>query len=77
MCAQCHIPQGELEFDASILGAHTIPDQSKTIPGLNLTLTKVANGAAGQKPTVTFTVKDNAGNPIPMSSSPRARLPCR
>ncbi len=66
-CAQCHIPQGELEFDASILGAHTIPDQSKTIPGLNFTLTKVTNGAAGQKPTVTFTVKDNAGNPIPMS----------
>ena len=67
MCTQCHIPQGELEFDASILGAHTIPDQSKTITGLNFTLTKVTNGAAGQKPTVTFTVKDNAGNPIPMS----------
>ena len=67
-CAQCHIPQGELEFDASILGAHTIPDQSKTIPGLNFTLTRVTNGAAGQKPTVTFTVKDNAGNPIPMSA---------
>ena len=24
-CAQCHIPQGELEFDASIIGGHTIP----------------------------------------------------
>ena len=21
-CSQCHIPQGELEFDASIMGAH-------------------------------------------------------
>ena len=28
----------------------------------------MANGDAGQKPTVTFTVKDNAGNPIPMST---------
>jgi OmcA/MtrC family decaheme c-type cytochrome len=67
-CAQCHIPQGELEFDASILGAHTIPDQSTMIPGLNFTLVKVANGAAGQKPMATFTVKDNSGNGIPMST---------
>ncbi len=67
-CAICHIPQGELEFDASILGAHTIPDQSTMIAGLNFTLTKVANGGAGQKPTVTFTVRDNAGDGIPLSA---------
>ncbi len=67
-CSICHIPQGELEFDASILGAHTIPDQSTMIPGLNFTLVKVANGGAGQKPTVTFTVRDNQGNGIPMST---------
>jgi OmcA/MtrC family decaheme c-type cytochrome len=67
-CAQCHIPQGTEDFDASILGAHVIPDQSTSIPGLNFTLVKVANGGAGQKPTVTFTVKNNAGNPIPMSA---------
>jgi len=67
-CALCHIPQGELEFDASILGAHTIPDQSTTIPGLNFTLTKVTNGGAGQKPSVTFTVRDNKGNGIPLGT---------
>ena len=67
-CANCHIPQGELEFDASILGAHTIPNQSTMIPGLNFTLVKVANGGEGQKPTVTFTVRDNNGNGIPMSA---------
>jgi OmcA/MtrC family decaheme c-type cytochrome len=66
-CAQCHIPQGELEFDASILGAHTIPDQSTMIPGLNFTLMKVPNGGAGQNPSVTFTVRDNEGNGIPLS----------
>jgi OmcA/MtrC family decaheme c-type cytochrome len=67
-CSICHIPQGELEFDASILGAHTIPDQSTMIPGLNFTLTKVVNGGAGQKPSVTFTVRDNSGNGIPLSA---------
>ena len=67
-CAICHIAQGELEFDASILGGHTIPDQSATIPGLNFTLTSVANGTAGQKPTVTFTLRDNNGNGIPLSA---------
>jgi OmcA/MtrC family decaheme c-type cytochrome len=68
LCAICHIPQGELEFDASIIGAHTIPDQSTMIAGLNFTLTKVANGEAGQKPTVTFSVRDNNGNGIPIST---------
>ena len=67
-CSQCHIPQGELEFDASIMGAHVIPDQSTQIPGINIVLQKVANGAAGKAPTVTFTVRDNKGNGIPMST---------
>jgi OmcA/MtrC family decaheme c-type cytochrome len=67
-CTNCHIPQGELEFDASIMGAHTIPDQSATIAGLNFTMVKVTNGGAGQKPVVTFTVRDNKGNGIPMST---------
>jgi OmcA/MtrC family decaheme c-type cytochrome len=63
-CAMCHIPQGELEFDASILGAHTNPTESATAPGINFTLVKVDNGVAGSAPTVTFTVRDNAGNGI-------------
>jgi OmcA/MtrC family decaheme c-type cytochrome len=65
-CAGCHIPQGEIEFDASIIGAHTIPTYSTTIPGVKVTLVKVV-GAAGGKPTVSFTVKTNAGAGIPMS----------
>jgi OmcA/MtrC family decaheme c-type cytochrome len=65
-CAGCHIPQGELEFDASIIGAHTIPEYSTTIPGINVTLLGVV-GYAGQKPTVSYTVKTNAGAAIPMS----------
>jgi len=67
-CAGCHIPQGELEFDASIIGAHTNPTQSPAAPGINLVITKVTNGGAGQKPTVTFTIRDNSGAGIPMSA---------
>jgi OmcA/MtrC family decaheme c-type cytochrome len=72
-CANCHIPQGELEFDASIIGAHTMPTESLTRPGLVFSLVKVENGGAGQKPTVTFTSKDYAGNavlPSTLSASP-------
>jgi OmcA/MtrC family decaheme c-type cytochrome len=67
LCSTCHIPQGELDFDASIMGAHVVPTDSATLTGINFTLTKVTNGAAGKAPTVAFTVKDNKGNGIPMS----------
>jgi OmcA/MtrC family decaheme c-type cytochrome len=63
-CATCHIPQGELEFDASIKGAHTIATRSTVAPGLVFTLVKVDNGTAGKSPTVTFTMKDSSGNPL-------------
>ena len=67
-CANCHTPKGELEFDASIKGAHTIPQESASLPGININILKVNNGTAGSSPTVTFTLKDNAGNPIPANS---------
>jgi OmcA/MtrC family decaheme c-type cytochrome len=66
-CSQCHIPQGELEFDASIKGAHTVPTESATRPGIVVAITKVENGAAGKAPTVTFTAKDFAGNAVTMA----------
>ena len=63
-CASCHIPKGELDLDASIQGAHTIPNESATAPGIVINLMKVDNGAAGKLPTITFTLKDKAGKPI-------------
>jgi hypothetical protein len=63
-CAQCHILQGELPFDASIVGAHTIPAFSPGLPGVVFGLVKVDNGAAGQSPTVTYTLADKSGNPL-------------
>lgn len=66
-CTQCHLPQGELPFDVSILGAHTIPRFAPGLPGVNFTLERVDNGGAGQPPTVTFTVKNDAGEPTALS----------
>lgn len=57
-CATCHVPQGELEFDASIKGAHVVPTDSSMLSGLSVNIFGVENGTAGQKPIVTFTVKD-------------------
>lgn len=73
-CAQCHTPQGELDFDASIYGAHLTPRFSKTLPGTVFTLVKVDDGSAGSKPTVTFTLKDKAGNPFLPSDTLRLAL---
>ena len=73
-CSICHTPEGELEFDASILGGHTIPRFSRDMPGVVFQLLKVNNGSAGSKPTVTFTLKDKSGTPIPLSAMSRVAL---
>jgi len=77
-CANCHIPQGELPFDASIMGAHvfatdtaaTYPQNPDTLlPGIKLAITSVTNTSAGQMPTVSFTLQDDEGNDIPLSQT--------
>jgi OmcA/MtrC family decaheme c-type cytochrome len=77
-CANCHIPQGETPFDASILGAHVVPTDTALmyppnpdtlINGINLTITGVTNNLAGQAPTVAFTLQDDSGNNIPLSKA--------
>ncbi len=64
-CANCHQKQGEQQFDASILGAHVVPRFAAALPGFVMNIVKVSDAAPGKKPTVQFTVKDKAGNPIP------------
>jgi OmcA/MtrC family decaheme c-type cytochrome len=75
-CADCHIQKGETPFDASILGAHVVPadtmasypqNPNTLIGSVVIQLTGVTNTGAGQKPTVTFTIKDQNGNPLAMS----------
>jgi OmcA/MtrC family decaheme c-type cytochrome len=75
-CSTCHTPQGELPLDASILGAHIPrtnggainPGLAPFIPGMVFDSLKVQNGTAGSKPTISFTLKDSAGNAIPLAS---------
>ncbi len=63
-CMRCHNPQGELEFDLSIKGAHTIPRFSQNLPGTRFEILAVANTAPGQRPTVSFKITNDAGEPV-------------
>jgi len=63
-CTTCHPADTGLEFDLSVAGVHTIPAFSKQLKGLNVAIVEITNTKPGDKPTVSFTVKDNAGNTI-------------
>jgi len=63
-CANCHIPQGEIDFDASILGSHVVETKSSMLSGINVKITSLDNTQAGQKPTVNFTLTDNSGTSL-------------
>jgi len=66
-CARCHIPQGDMDFDVSIKGAHIDPTESSLIGGVVIDITSVESTNAGEKPVVNFTVKDRKGNPLQLS----------
>ncbi len=72
-CANCHIPQGELPFDASIVGAHMVPEDAGAgsayplLGGVQINLTSVTNGVAGKAPTINFNLLDGSGKPLPYS----------
>jgi len=63
-CAICHPADVGSEFDLSVVGAHTIPTNSKQLAGLKLEITGVTGTDPGDKPTVSFKVSDNKGNPV-------------
>jgi len=65
-CSDCHIAKGELEFDASIMGAHTVPTESALLPGVAVDVLSVTNGLPGKQPTVTFKLVDGSGKGIPL-----------
>jgi len=72
-CANCHKPEGELDFDASIKGAHTIPRFSREIPGTVFEIVSVT-GAAGQKPVVVYNIKTKKGDVIKPADFTRLAL---
>jgi OmcA/MtrC family decaheme c-type cytochrome len=67
-CANCHIPQGEFEFDASIQGAHVEPTLADAHPGVKFEIVSVEDGVAGRKPRVTFSIKNKAGDVVAPSA---------
>lgn len=73
-CTNCHIPQGELDRDASIIGAHRPRQYSSFLPGLVADIIRVDDGLAGKRPTVTFSLKDKKGNPVLPSQTARLFL---
>ena len=67
-CNVCHPPTTGLEFDLSVAGIHTMPWKSKQLKGLNMKITGMTNVKPGSHPTVNFTIQDNAGSTVALSS---------
>jgi OmcA/MtrC family decaheme c-type cytochrome len=70
-CGSCHPPDTGSEFDLSVAGVHTILTRSKNLKGLNVKILDMTGASPGSHPTVSFTVTDNAGNPIDISALDR------
>ncbi len=73
-CKFCHTPKGELDFDASIVGAHMIPANSASVPGLVVKVLKVDNTKPGGNPVVTFSVTDKKNNAVDITKITSIRL---
>jgi len=63
-CSGCHIPQGDFEFDASVINAHIIPFNSTQLAGMNLEVINVFGAVAGGTPTVRYSFTNDAGEAI-------------
>jgi OmcA/MtrC family decaheme c-type cytochrome len=73
-CKNCHTSVAANDFDASIPGAHVIPNQSATLPGIVMKVIKVENATPGNAPIVTFSVNDKAGNAVDISKLTRMNV---
>ena len=67
-CAGCHTQKTTMDFDASIPGAHVVPGESASLPGVVLQIQKVGNAAPGNAPVVTFQVTNHAGAAVDIST---------
>ncbi len=66
-CADCHKPVGQYEFDASVMGAHTVPYKSKQLTYPKINVISITNTAPGQNPVMQFTITDKNGNLMPLA----------
>ena len=67
-CASCHVPTGGGEWNAAVIDAHTVPEKSTQLKGVKAQIASVTNTGPGQNPTVSFTLTQNDGTPIPPSA---------
>ncbi|HMD50955.1 MAG TPA: OmcA/MtrC family decaheme c-type cytochrome, partial [Bryobacteraceae bacterium] len=73
-CKNCHISTETLPFDASIPGAHDVPNNSPMLPGVVLKILNVQNATPGSSPTVTFSATDKSGNPLDITKLTTIRM---
>jgi len=73
-CSTCHVAVGNIDFDTSVPGAHMLPSNSASLPGLVLKVIRVDNATPGNSPTVTFSVADKSGKPVDISKITSIRV---
>jgi OmcA/MtrC family decaheme c-type cytochrome len=73
-CKNCHSANAVSDFDASVPGAHLIPSNSTSLPGLVTKVIKVDGATPGNTPTVTFSVMDKSGAPVDISKITSIRV---
>ena len=73
-CKDCHGSAAARDLDASIPGAHVIPNNSALLPGIVTKIVSVDNAVPGSAPAVTFSVANKAGNPVDISKLTRIRV---
>lgn len=73
-CADCHVPEGEFEFDASVKGAHVVPTKSAQLKGLKIEILGVTNVGPDKAPVVTFKVTNGDGSMVDPKTLGRLRF---
>ena len=73
-CKNCHISSAHNDFDASVPGAHVVPNNSAQLPGVVAKVIKVDGATPGNQPVVQFTVNDKAGNALDLTKMSSVRL---
>jgi len=63
LCTVCHKPTEDTEYDITVPGAHTVPEQSTQLAGIHAEI-RSASGTAGNPVTVTFKLTDDTGATI-------------
>ena len=73
-CASCHPSVAYTDFDASIPGAHLIPQNSKALPGIVTKIISVTGATPGNAATVKFSVMNKAGAPLDVTKITSFRI---